>query len=80
MIVGAKTVTMPLPHGRDFLWFADLNILALAPHLDDTGRQNAVHQAAAEWSREMCRSVRRTRTPRSLPLAIRRQQPSSSAV
>lgn len=40
---------MPLPHGRDWLWFADLNIVALAPHLDDIGRERALDELQDEW-------------------------------
>jgi hypothetical protein len=48
-VIEPKIVTMPLPHGRDWLWYADLNLVALAPHLDDAGRERALDELQAEW-------------------------------
>lgn len=46
---GARTVTMTLPHGREWLWYDDLGILALAPHLDAAGRERAVDEMQEQW-------------------------------
>lgn len=76
MIAEPKIVTMPLPHGRDWLWYADLNIVALAPHLDDAGRDRAIDELQAEWRAAVrsCLSVVRDGDPPTRPL------PLSSAV
>lgn len=48
-----KTVvkTIELPDGRDWLWYADANVVALAPHLDDEGRERALSEVQAFWRR-----------------------------
>jgi hypothetical protein len=53
-----EIVTMPLSRGRDWLWYKDLNILALAPHLDAEGRQRAVDEMQAEWREALMPAVR----------------------
>lgn len=38
--------TIPLPYGRDWQWFAEANVLCLAPHLSPEGRERAIIRAA----------------------------------
>jgi hypothetical protein len=54
-----KTVvrTMELPNGRDWLWFADLNVVGLAPHLDAAGVERAYAEMTAWWRRSCLRLV-----------------------
>jgi len=56
-LIASRVVTMPLPHGRDWLYYSDLNLLALAPHLDAAGRQRCAEELAIEWRREMRRRL-----------------------
>lgn len=50
---GAEIVTMPLPHGRDWLWYPELNLVALAPHLDVAGRDRALDELQAQWRQSL---------------------------
>ena len=59
--------TMPLPHGRDWEWFADANVVALAPHLDVAEREQALSELQAQWRRSGIRLVEPTPTQ---PLTI----------
>ena len=47
--------TMPLPQGRDWEWFADANIVVLAPHLCEEGRERALTEVQAHWRRSCIR-------------------------
>lgn len=48
-----EIVTMPLSRGRDWLWYPEFNILALAPHLDAAGRERAVDEMQVEWRQSL---------------------------
>lgn len=50
---GAQIVTMPLAHGRKWRWFAELNIVALSPDLDQEGRERALDEMQREWRRTL---------------------------
>ena len=52
-MIASQIVTMPLPHGRDWLYYPDINLLALAPHLDDEGRDRCLEECAAAWRATM---------------------------
>lgn len=56
-VIEPKVVTMPLPHERDWLWYPDLNIVALAPHLDEAGRWRAIDELQAEWRSSLGRHL-----------------------
>lgn len=56
-MLGSKVITMPLPNGRDWLWYSDLDIVALAPHLDVAGRERALDELQAEWRRDTRRHL-----------------------
>lgn len=60
-------VTMPLPHGRDYLWYADLNVVALAPHLDTAGRERALYQLTVEWRTATARRLTAVPTQHTRP-------------
>lgn len=73
-MIASKVVTMPLPHGRDWLYYPDINLLALAPHLDEAGRERCVDEMQAEWRASMLKrlaSIPRNPdpTPRRRPAA-----------
>ena len=38
-------VTVNLPPGQNWVWFADCNMVGLAPHLDADGRWQALTEA-----------------------------------
>ena len=46
---GPKIVTMALPYDQEWLWYPELNIVALAPHLDVEGRERALDELQAQW-------------------------------
>lgn len=46
-------VTMPLPHGRDWELFTDANVVALAPHLTDCERAQALIDVSTFWQRNL---------------------------
>jgi hypothetical protein len=50
---GTDIVTMDLPFGQDWLWFAELNMVALAPHLDAAARERALDELQEEWRRSV---------------------------
>jgi hypothetical protein len=50
---GATVVTMELPHGQEALWYPDLNVVALAPHLDAAGRERALDELHQRWRRAL---------------------------
>lgn len=54
-----KTVvtTMELPHGQEWAWFADANVVALARSLDEAGRQRALTEVQKHWRRSCLRVV-----------------------
>lgn len=56
-----ETVFVPLDLpddlGRDWEWYADLNIVALRRGLDVEGRMRAVEDLIATWKREHLRIV-----------------------
>lgn len=39
--------TLELPYGQDWLPYPDANVIALAPHLDETARERALCEARA---------------------------------
>lgn len=49
--------TIPLRPGRRWEWFADCNVIGLAPGLTDTERQEAVTELQAEWRRSGLRLI-----------------------
>ena len=57
--MGEKTLikTMELPAGRDWEWFGDANVVVLAAHLDEEGRQRALTEVQAFWRRSCIRVV-----------------------
>lgn len=57
VMLGSKVITMPLPNGRDWLWYSDLDIVVLAPHLDAAGRERALDELQAEWRRDTRRHL-----------------------
>lgn len=78
-MIAPKVVTLPLPHGRDWLYYPDLNILALAPHLDLAGRERALDELQAEWRTSMRRRLSLVHYPGPpLHLIPRRPLESSS--
>jgi hypothetical protein len=52
--VNTQHVTMELPHGRDWLWFEEFNIIAFSPRLDAAGRERALDECQAEWRQSLC--------------------------
>ena len=44
---------MPLPAGREWVWFGDLNCVALSDRLDEAGRMVALMDLQAQWRRTM---------------------------
>lgn len=65
-------VVMPLPHGRDYLFYPDLHVLAFAPHLNEAGRERALDELYANWRASVrCLSgVPRSREhPATIPLS-----------
>lgn len=80
-MIAPKVITMPLPHGRDWLYYPDLNIVALAPHLDQVGRERAIDEFHAEWRRSVRRRLRLGHYPGPpMHLTARRPQESASLV
>lgn len=49
--------TMPLPGDQKWAWYADANIVALSPCLDDEGRERAISEVQAYWRRSCIRVV-----------------------
>lgn len=43
--------------GRDYAWYADLNMVGLGAHLDAAGRERALTQLQAAWRRNFVRVV-----------------------
>lgn len=56
---GEKTIvkTMPLPNGRKWAWYADANLIALAPGLSEEERDDALTEVTAFWRRSCLRIV-----------------------
>lgn len=50
-------VTVDLPSGRDWAWFADCNTVGLGAHLDAAGRERALTELQDEWRRAFVRVV-----------------------
>jgi hypothetical protein len=48
---------MPLPGGRDWELYPDANVVALAPHLDECGRERALEEACVFWRRSLLHVV-----------------------
>jgi hypothetical protein len=46
---GVTVVTMNLPHGQKGLWFRDLNVVGLAPGLDEAAREQALAELYEQW-------------------------------
>ena len=46
---GAEIVTFELPFGQEALWYPEWNVVAVAPHLDEAGRERALDRLQAEW-------------------------------
>lgn len=44
-------VTVELSSGRDWAWYADLNMVGLGAHLDEAGREQALTELQAAWRR-----------------------------
>jgi hypothetical protein len=42
--------TLDLPAGKDYVWFADCNVVALGRHLDVAGRERALAQALGRYA------------------------------
>ena len=61
--------TMPLPQGRDWEWFADANIVVLAPHLCPAQREQALTEVQAHWRRS-CLRVLPSEPATTQPLAM----------
>ena len=49
--------TLPLPNGRDWEWYADANVIVLAPHLCPAERERALCNLQAQWRREGFRLI-----------------------
>lgn len=63
--------TMPLPHGRDWEWYADANVVVLAPHLCPEERERALSELQAQWRRSGIRLVEgRSQPNTTVPLAM----------
>lgn len=60
--------TLDLPPGQDWAWFADANIVGLAPHLTPEGRERALSEVQAYWRRSCLRIV-----PDELPSTLATQ-------
>lgn len=52
-----KIVTVDLPPGRDWELYADANVVALAPHLDQYGQDRALHEVCVHWRRSLLHVV-----------------------
>lgn len=50
-------VTIDLPEGKDYEWFAEANVVGLSRRLDEAGRQQALCQMFQEWRRSHLRVV-----------------------
>lgn len=50
-------VTLALPRGQDFAWFASENVVGLGSHLDEQGRMQALDDLQAYWRRQCMRVV-----------------------
>ena len=48
---------MPLPGGRDWELYTDANVVALAPHLDDSARERALQEVCVHWRRSLLHVV-----------------------
>lgn len=48
---------LPLPHGQDWAWHADANVIVLSDCLDDAGRDAALCDLQAQWRRSGLRVV-----------------------
>jgi hypothetical protein len=49
--------TMELPNGQTWAWYADANIVALSPELDEAGREAAISAVQDHWRRSCLRVV-----------------------
>lgn len=50
-------ITVDLPPGQDWAWYADLNIVGLSSHLCTGGRERALFELQAAWRRRFVRIV-----------------------
>lgn len=46
-------VTMALPFDQKWLWYPELNIVALSPDLDEAGRDQALDELQAKWRQSL---------------------------
>jgi hypothetical protein len=50
--------TIELPHGRDWEWYPDANVVALAPHIvTETQRSQALFEVYRHWRRNCIQIV-----------------------
>lgn len=64
---------LPLPHGQDWAWHADANVVVLSHCLDDAGREAAISDFQAQWRRSGLRLVPEA-LELPLPIALPPQQ------
>lgn len=69
--------TLELPHGEEWAWFADANLVVLSPRLDAAGRERALTEVQAHWRRRCLRVVEDAATE---PLMGRVPCPEGSTV
>lgn len=50
-------VTVDLSSGRDWAWYADLNMIGLGSHLDEAGRERAISELQDAWRGRFIRVV-----------------------
>lgn len=50
-------VTLALPEGQDWAWYATENVVGLSSRLDDAGRARALDDLQAFWRRQCIRAV-----------------------
>lgn len=49
--------TLELPHGQNWAWYGDANIVVLSPCLDAEGREQALSELQDHWRRKCLRVV-----------------------
>lgn len=80
-MIASRVVTMPLPHNREWLYYPDINLLALSPHLDEAGRQRCAEELAFEWRKDMRKRLTSVPTcPQSQPPTQPIQAPALASV
>lgn len=52
-----RTLSKPLPHGRKFVWYPDLNMCAFSPCSCPEEFEQVINEARDEWRRHHVRIV-----------------------